>query len=570
MGKTYFTRKGVKYELVDTPFAEGAEGHLFDIVNAENYVAKIFRTGKATNALEHKLNILINSFDEEMRKIFVAPIEILYDNGKFAGYVMQKIMNCKSFSNFYNENQRRDLPWSLFVEVAKMFAYAVSLVHKTNNVVIGDFNPENFLIDPVKKKLFFVDTDSYHVVAPNGFLYRCEMSFPHNSAPELNDVAFDVAKNTFTKETDVFSLAVIVFQLLMNGANPFNADTSNFGSKSSRRFQLHQNIKNGYTPWFPDRIPMQIKERIGLPDAAPDIDAIPHKIQDLFRRAFVEGHNNPSARPQASEWYAALTSAGTLKHCSRVKEHEYYAFAFSCPWCLVEQKIKETNDKIRRSRVQLKIINPPPAPSGWGKYMDKQREDKGFTEEQFRNYIYNFSTPVLNNAPEAAFLELEKYIDSIAHSCVNESKTEKDSQIIEKAIKLTIQNAKQATDTSIANLSITLPLFTYSQLNISAIVYNIMRDVQNQFTGILYDMLFDSIISDYIQSGRVDGNTLLEKLNIISTTNEPNQRKDALECYISDATYFSMNIASTISTDIFNYIGELIINKFKTNAIHSL
>ncbi|GHV12141.1 hypothetical protein FACS1894219_04500 [Clostridia bacterium] len=558
---TYTTMKGTKYQLADTPFTKGGEGSIFDVTNVNGYVAKIFHSGKATTALERKLDVLLHSFDSEMRKVFVAPIDLLYLNGKFVGYIMQKVNNCKTFSNFYSENQRRDLPWSLFVEVAKMFAYAVSLIHKTNNVVIGDFNPENFLIDPVNKRLFAVDTDSYHVIGANGFLFRCEVSYPDNTAPELNGVAFDVEKSTFTKETDLFALAVIVFQLLMNGAHPFNADISKFGSKSSSRFQLDRNIQNGYLPWFPDNIPLQARERLGLPDAAPDIDAIPRRVQELFRRAFVDGHKKPNSRPSAAEWYDALNSAGALKHCSEVSEHEYYAFAFSCPWCLVDKKIKETNERIRRGESRLKPVTPPPVPQGWGKYMSKSRES--LSEKELGEYILYFFAPVWTEMQKATFTELEKYLNSIAKACVSEINSQQDSVATARYIQSTINEAVNSVNEILVSTIVTQPYYSYERLDTKNIISNILNNLQNRFAEILYDKIFEAILTVYSSTHKVNSRILTERWNAIKNNGYTNQRLNTIDRYISDADYYSMNIATSISDGIFSGICEQLINKFK-------
>ncbi|MDR0918326.1 MAG: hypothetical protein LBM93_03630, partial [Oscillospiraceae bacterium] len=249
----YSSIKGKKYNVSDIEIGSGGEGKICDILNAANYVAKIYKPEEITREKEEKLKLLLSSFPNDPYGIFVPPLDILYDNGKFVGYVMSKKSGCRTFTNFYSENQRGGLPWSLFIEVAKTFALAVSLIHKSENIVIGDFNPENFLIDSNNKKIYFIDTDAYHIKANNGYVFRCLKSFPDNTAPELNEISFKdpSIKKTFTQETDLFSLATIIFSLLMNGAHPYNAPVTVGPSKSRSDFQLNLNIIKGYCAWYP-------------------------------------------------------------------------------------------------------------------------------------------------------------------------------------------------------------------------------------------------------------------------------------------------------------------------------
>src|SRR5712691_4689158 len=65
-----------------------------------------------------------------------------------------------------------------------------------------------------------VDTDSFQVCEPhNGVVYRCPVGKPEFTPPELQGCPF--AQVDRAPEHDLFGLAVLLFQLLMEGTHPF-------------------------------------------------------------------------------------------------------------------------------------------------------------------------------------------------------------------------------------------------------------------------------------------------------------------------------------------------------------
>ena len=191
--------------------------------------------------------------------------------------------------------------------IAWNFCVAINSVHNAGQVC-GDLNPNNITVNPNKGTVTLVDTDSYHITEKNrNRVYRCEVGMPDYLAPEIHEKMkkykrLDTAPlPTFTRQTDLFALAVHIFALLMNGCHPFaNAVDLSQNHASVAAPQPIENIRNGFFPFYMN------KSGLTIPKYAPKFDQLPEKIRKLFIRAFVDGHKNPQVRPDAVEWYNAL------------------------------------------------------------------------------------------------------------------------------------------------------------------------------------------------------------------------------------------------------------------------
>ena len=288
---------GKQYHTPDAPFAGGGEGDIYDVTGAPDYVAKIYRPDKRTTERERKLSFMTANRPGAMEQ-YAWPLDVLYENGSFAGYLMPKIKGKEKLRNLYVYDKRKGKPWPLYVAIAKNLSAAVYNVHEIHQV-IGDLNPENILVNPNDGMVVLVDTDSYHI-SDSGRTYRCGVGMPEFVAPELQGIHFPSAPlPTFTPETDRFSLAVLIFALLMNGAHPFACTVI---SGSSSRFQPIDNMQNGKCAFFPESRAGNME----IPRYAPDIKTLP------------ETH---------------------LKTCRSDPSHIYYEGAAECPWCQVSRKM---------------------------------------------------------------------------------------------------------------------------------------------------------------------------------------------------------------------------------------
>lgn len=350
---------GNRYSLSDSPFAGGGEGDIFNINNASQYVAKIFKQTERTEERYRKLKYMVYHKPVAIEQ-YAWPVDVITVDNKFAGYIMPKVIDKKNLRSVYVFDNRRGIPWSFFIRVAKNLAIAVSNVHAIHQV-IGDLKPENILVDVKNGSVVLVDDDSYHItVSENNVhnksqpvVFRCNRSTPEFTAPELQNVHYPSAPlPTFTVESDLFALAVLIFALLMNGAHPFACKTV---SGSASQFQPIDNIRRGYCAYFPETC----KVSLDIPPYAPSMDALPEDVRLLFKRVFVLGYRDKNLRPSAQEWVNVLTrlenNLGTCVKCRQL----IYKGVNECPWCRVNVKMSKIASNPTSENEAFRFKNTP-------------------------------------------------------------------------------------------------------------------------------------------------------------------------------------------------------------------
>ncbi|MEI3299385.1 MAG: hypothetical protein V8R67_01565 [Eubacterium sp.] len=341
--------------------AGGGEGSVFGIQGQPQFVAKIYKENRRTSEREQKLCHMIQyRLTPDQLKQITWPQDVLYDENGFAGYVMPRLDKTDSLVSIYSNGFDNKYDIRYRVLAAINLCVALKTVHEMGQVC-GDLNPQNICInldttDAVNGfHVTLVDTDSYHFTA-EGKTYRCEVGLGDYIAPELqNKMAqgYDL-KNvplpSYTKETDLFALAVHIFTLLMNGCHPFacakenNVKVSDIAQIQETSFrdsvvapQPIENIKNGFFPFF-DK-----KDGITTPIYAPAFQYLPEEIQVLFIRTFVEGYEDPSKRVTEDEWIAALKNTKFVKRECGANEakkvHYFFEHNVVCPICATQERI---------------------------------------------------------------------------------------------------------------------------------------------------------------------------------------------------------------------------------------
>lgn len=361
MGKIYRGTSGAQYQIEEQRLAGGGEGSVFGIQGQPQFVAKIYKENRRTSEREQKLCHMIQyRLTPDQLKQITWPQDVLYDENGFAGYVMPRLDKTDSLVSIYSNGFDNKYDIRYRVLAAINLCVALKTVHEMGQVC-GDLNPQNICInldttDAVNGfHVTLVDTDSYHFTA-DGKTYRCEVGLGDYIAPELqNKMAqgYDL-KNvplpSYTKETDLFALAVHIFTLLMNGCHPFacakenNVKVSDIAQIQETSFrdsvvapQPIENIKNGFFPFF------DIKDGITTPIYAPAFQYLPEEIQVLFIRTFVEGYEDPSKRVTEDEWIDALKNTKFVKRECGANEakkvHYFFEHNVVCPICATQERI---------------------------------------------------------------------------------------------------------------------------------------------------------------------------------------------------------------------------------------
>lgn len=316
---------------VNSPLGTGGEARVFALSGIDRYCIKIYHHPSEGQA--RKLGVMVeNPPDIPVttggHQSIAWPIDILrymYGGHGFAGFIMPRVFGMRPLFNIYNPMVRRKetplFTYDYLYAAAQNTAWAMRSLHN-RDYVIGDVNESNILVKETGL-VTLVDSDSFQVHdGERNLVYRCPVGKPDYTPPELQNTNFRQVDRR--PEHDLFGLAALIFQLLMEGTHPFSGIYQGSGDPPpySERIQAgHYTYGSRTAPYRP--MPL-----------APPIDILPPTLRNLFERCFIAGHRNPAARPDAAAWSAALKEASSeLQVCSQNRQHKYGSHLRHCPWC---------------------------------------------------------------------------------------------------------------------------------------------------------------------------------------------------------------------------------------------
>lgn len=327
-----------RYLYLGNIIGTGGEGTVYKIPSMPGKVAKIYKSYINREEKErHLIAFSHNNVPAQLDNMLIAtvPEERIYtETGKFVGYVMSQVSSQFKIYDVMRETSDRskffpNLDYRGLIVIAYNLAEVVDTLHK-HNVVIGDMNLGNIVVN-TDGTVCLIDADSFDIVDPiSNERFPCCVGTPELLAPELQ--MGGSIKGLFSKEADYFSLAIIIFRLLMNNADPFGSIS--FDDETSMMMIPENNpIKNGECPY------VRLLEEKAIPLWAPEFNTLPENIQELFIRAFDYDSNNYSERiknrPSAREWMKALMEyyQMPLVQCKKNGFHWYKKELSECPFC---------------------------------------------------------------------------------------------------------------------------------------------------------------------------------------------------------------------------------------------
>ena len=318
----------------------GGEGAVYGLKSHPDFVAKIYHSNRRTDTIINKLEVMINypprTEDDLTGHLFVAwPVHLVYDTAsEVIGFLMPRVESTNSLFEYYNPSLRRrtapQINYANLCSVAKSLATALDRLHGSGYVV-GDINESNAYITE-NEHVTLIDADSFQITdyqtAPPT-IYRSLVGKPEYTPPELQSISFaQVDRNI---HHDRFALAVVIYQLLMEGTHPFRGIYTGAGEKP----QVETCISQGYFLHSTSRsVPLR-----PVPSAV-EWNTLHEDIRALFHECFDDGHSDPQARPAPRDWIDALDEAmRCLQQCSRNASHWYFdkqasaSGSAACTWC---------------------------------------------------------------------------------------------------------------------------------------------------------------------------------------------------------------------------------------------
>ncbi|GAB4582111.1 MAG: hypothetical protein Fur0022_48660 [Anaerolineales bacterium] len=329
----FLDARGNRYQL-SRVIGKGGQATVYRVAGSSTHLAKIYTHPRPED--ERKLSWMVANPPEDpaasLQHASIAwPTHLLYKPDQtFAGYLMPFVKNAVAMLNVFNPRLRaRTLPEfdiRYLHRTARNLAAALGALH-ARDYVVGDLNESNVMVTPTTL-VTMIDTDSFQVRAtPRGkppVIYPCPVGKFEYLPPELQSQSLkDVYR---LPEHDRFALAVLIFQLLMEGNHPFRAKWHRAGEAPP----LEERIRLG---WYPYRDGAARQQGlVSPPDNAPALEFLHPAIVNLFQQCFILGHVSPSVRPPAEEWEKAIMQAEkAIRPCGR--GHYFSTHLQGCPYC---------------------------------------------------------------------------------------------------------------------------------------------------------------------------------------------------------------------------------------------
>ena len=347
--------------------ARGGEGIVYRVRERPELVAKLHQPAPTVRAVK-KLEAMLarRPADPTAARLghtsIAWPTEMLHDaQGGFVGFLMPGIFDGRPLVDVYNRKRRAqvlpDFDRRYLHRTAANFAAAVGALH-AHGLVVGDLNESNVLVRP-NALVTLIDTDSYQVPNRRGrqpLIFPCPVGKVEFTPPELQGRPF--AGVVRTQEHDRFALAVLIFQLLMEGSHPFRARWLGQDEPPSTDQKISQGL-------FPHARPAPVQ--LEPPPGLPPLDVLHPDVVALVGRCFVDGHRDPSQRPAPAEWERALGAAErALVRCRN--GHYYGGHLAGCPWCGAggdrrpaarPRAVREPDEPTRRRPIAVAPSAPP-------------------------------------------------------------------------------------------------------------------------------------------------------------------------------------------------------------------
>jgi hypothetical protein len=392
-GMTAYTTATGRAIRTGNELGRGGEGTVYAVIGDASLVAKIYGERQRTAGREAKLQAMIaRPPDDAMRRatpphVSIAwPVDVLYDGRQFVGFVMPHRGSGHDIVELFNPRERARLysnfDWRYCHTAAANLAQALAALH-ASGAVMGDVNQKNVCVT-AEALVTLVDTDSFQVRGLDGTVHRCEVGMPEYTPAELQGQS--LAQVDRTIHHDAFGLAVLIYQLLMDGRHPFmGVPAPEQAAVSDAHLRC---IREGLLPW-------RVGSGYTLPPAALPFETLDPAVRGLMEQCFVAGHQQPSKRPTAAEWMRALHDAAKrLRLCTRNPQHWYGKHTSACPWCAREPRLPiaaPPSAPVRPAQVRLPAAtaqqstpgtpagrqvpnrsrNPPPPPPGVAVRLDK-------------------------------------------------------------------------------------------------------------------------------------------------------------------------------------------------------
>ena len=297
MALTVLSPAGERVQLTPQPFAQGGEACVYEIPAFQNAVVKLYHPeilAKRGDALRQKIDAM--STDPKLLPLIQNPqlawprFSVRNEQGQWLGYAMRRVQGQPLIKMAHAMAYREHWPALGRVAVVNYLLSLFSTLQQLQQagVMLGDYNPSNFLCDTSSYQVTCIDCDSWQVRA-QGQLFACPVSVADMLPPELLDK--NLAQVHRTERTEAFAIAILLFKTLMLGRHPYDVVGGDGPVQNIRRGYFPYGLGGGGIPkgpWFNiwSHLPFSLKEQ--------------------FVATFKQGAHQPQHRTTLAQWLELL------------------------------------------------------------------------------------------------------------------------------------------------------------------------------------------------------------------------------------------------------------------------
>ncbi len=257
----------------------GGEGTIFEIEDYGSFVIKMYHKIPSEEQC-NKLIAMVETYEADSANSFYNntccwPKAIVYDRShkNILGYAMDYKKNAVTLDSLLTRIQLDDKSCgitrnelvNICIEICKNFTGLNNICNRT--VLMGDINLKNILVTEDKKKVVFIDADSYQFKD-----YLCTVGTPDFTSPRLHKISNTKEKVYANTKRNIhdenFAIAVLIFYILFIKEFPFNSteislrdcivkgyysySANRDNSKQSRRNYIYKNLTKKMQELFND------------------------------------------------------------------------------------------------------------------------------------------------------------------------------------------------------------------------------------------------------------------------------------------------------------------------------
>lgn len=287
-------------QTVGAEIARGGEGAVLGLVAKSSVVIKLFHPALLLQRgvqLREKVEAMValrTRFDTS--SLAWPAISIYGDDGGWIGYAMRRASGISLAKLAHPMLCKKYLPDLDRRDVVGLLVNLIETIDRLHcaGIYLGDINLNNFLYDPEAKSVTLIDCDSYQIVV-DGCRFPCLVGAADMIPPEHHAVNLGTVDRT--RESDLFSLGILIFRCLMLGRHPY--DFVGGGT-------VVENLRGGHFPYGAGGV---APGRAGAIPEGPWYLIWSHlsfELKSLFIRSLSVGAGTPSQRALATEWLHAL------------------------------------------------------------------------------------------------------------------------------------------------------------------------------------------------------------------------------------------------------------------------